>query len=111
MPEALAERDWKYIRSIHDELLCALCERINRECTSILTSREGTAYKRYLRVVKHVQTSDRIVADCFNDLRRSTLKLKICNMNRAGILTPQHLQQLSPEAQDMIKMVEGMLRK
>ena len=111
MSEALAERDWKYIRSIHDELLCALCDRINRECASILASREGTAYERYMRAFKHMQNSDKILSDCFDDLRRSTLKLRICNMNRAGILTPQHLQQLSPEAQEMIKMVEGMFRK
>jgi hypothetical protein len=103
MPDAFAERDWKYLKSIHDELLCALCERINRECQSILASREGTAHARYLRLYKHIHEADDIVGDCFNDLKRSNLDLKMCNMNRQGLLKPEHLEHLTPATQEFIK--------
>ncbi|MDD2235768.1 MAG: hypothetical protein PHP44_05870 [Kiritimatiellae bacterium] len=106
MPDAFAERDWKYMKSIHDELLSVLCERINRECRAIIASREGTAHARYLRLYKHIHKADDIVGDCFNDLKRSNLGLKMCNMNRQGLLKPEHLEQLTPATQEFIKSMK-----
>jgi hypothetical protein len=111
MPNAFAERDWKYIKSIHDEVLCALCDRINRECKAILDSREGTAHARYLRLYKHLEISDGVIADCFNDLKRSNLALKVCSMKMHGLLKPEHLENLSTESQKYIRVAEQVLRK
>jgi len=105
MSQTLPERDWKYIKSIHDEMLCALCDRINRESSALLASREGTAHARYLRLYKHIQESDSVIGDCFNDLKRSNLVRKICSMKRAGILKPDHQLNLSPGAQEILKAI------
>ena len=41
MDGPLKERDWKHMRSIHDEMLHKLCENINRRAVEIVTSGSG----------------------------------------------------------------------
>jgi hypothetical protein len=49
------ERDWKYIRSVSDDLLAALCGRINRECLSILKKNSTSEHDKYLALYRHVK--------------------------------------------------------
>lgn len=60
MPNKTLEQDWKYIRSIHDELLANLCERINLESVTILNKHTNAEHKVYLALYQHIRTSDRI---------------------------------------------------
>jgi hypothetical protein len=58
-----------------------------------------------------MEQADVIIGDCFNDLKRSTLMIKVLNMKRAGILKPEQVQNLSPAGQDLIRSVESHLKK
>ncbi len=103
MSRSTPERDWKYMRSVHDDLLATLCERINSQSSAILADFDGSEHDKYLALYQHLQDSDRIIGDCFNDLKRSNLMMKFCALKRYGILTPEHIEELSPETQDRIK--------
>ena len=86
MARSTPERDWKYMRKIHDDLLVRLCERINKKSIAILKEGIGSEHEKYLKLYKHIQNSDRIIADCFNDWRRSTLIMKLTAIQHHDLL-------------------------
>ena len=100
------ERDWKYMKKVKEGLLATLCEQINGQAMDILKSKANSERERYGRLYQHVQDSDGIVADCFDDWRRSTLLMKLAALQRHGLLTSDHMQHLSEETQKRLKALE-----
>ncbi len=108
MASPTPERDWKYMKKVKEELLAALCKQINGQAMDILKSEANSEHERYGRLYRHVQDSDGIVADCFDDWRRSTLLMKLVALQRHGLLTSDHIQHLSEETQKRLKALEGL---
>jgi len=102
------ERDWKYMKKVKEGLLATLCEQINGQAVDILKSEPNSERERYGRLYQHVQDSDDIVADCFDDWRRSTLLMKLVALQRHGLLPSDHMQHLSEETQKRLKAVRGL---
>lgn len=100
---SLPERDWKYLRSIEKELLDTLCKNINQKADEIL-SRAGfeNEHARYLVLYQHIEASDEIVANCFNDWRRSNIRFKLLLLGRQNVLTEEQINDLSDEARNVI---------
>jgi hypothetical protein len=46
MAVARSERDWKYMKKIRDDLLRALCERINRQSVAMLKGSEDLEFMK-----------------------------------------------------------------
>jgi hypothetical protein len=103
MDGPILERDWKYLRSIHDEILDELCSRILKKADEIANAETDRPHHRYLALFKHIQDSDDIVADCFNDWRRSNISNKILNLRHNRLLTDEHVIHMSSSAQDWQK--------
>ena len=106
MDGPLKERDWKYLRSIHDEMLHKLCADINRRAAELATSGGENPHKQYLVLYRYIRDADSIIADCFDDWRRSRLVAMVMQLRRHGLLTDEHVGKLSPEAQEWLRMVE-----
>ena len=102
------ERDWKYMRKVKEDLLADLCEQINGQAMDILKSEANSEHERRGRLYRHVQDSDDIVADCFDDWRRSTLLMKLVALQRHGLLTSDHMQHLSEETQKRLKALNEL---
>ncbi len=100
----LAEVDWKYMRNLKPTLLNALCQRINAESLRLLTHGAGTPHERYQELYDHIQQSDGIIADCFDDWRRSTLFIKIGFLLQNDLLPDEDLLALTAETQEIIKV-------
>ena len=98
----IPEKDWKYRRSIEKELLNTLCDSINQKCEEILENDESSEHKKYLKLHKHIQRSDGIIGDCFNDWLRSTVWLKLRSLYNHNLLTDKHIESLSHETQSML---------
>ena len=108
MTSSISENDWKYLRSIHDELLASLCRRINNKTVEILNSQDKTDHDKYLKAYRHINDSDGIVAECFNDWRRSTIGVRLISMQRNRLLTEPHLENLSEKTRVFIKWSETL---
>jgi hypothetical protein len=102
MTGTLPERDWKYLRSIEKELLDELCRRINQRAVEIVQSETGTGHEKYQMLYKHIEASDRIVGDCFDDWRRSTLTMKLLFLSRHKLLASEQMSKLSDEARQFL---------
>ena len=108
MAPPIPERDWKYMKKVKEDLLATLCEQINGHAMDILKSEANSERERYGRLYQHVQDSDYIVADCFDDWRRSTLLMKLVALQRHGLLTSDHMQHLSEETQKRLKALKEL---
>jgi hypothetical protein len=107
MRDQIPERDWKYMRNNQEDLLNTLADRINRRALAILSEETISAHKRYLKLYRHIIKSDKIVADCFNDWRRSNLILKLLQLRRHSLLTDKYLENLSEPTR---KTIEALMR-
>ena len=99
---SIPERDWKYLRSIEKELLAELCGRINREALEILQAPEVGEHERYLRLYRHYRESDKIVAACFDDWRRSNIVLKLLLIRKHKLLSAEMVANLSEETRELL---------
>jgi len=108
MTESISERDWKHMRTIHDDLLASLCERIISQSEAILKQGRDTPHKTYLDLYRHIQDSDDVIAVCFNDWRRSTLQMKLSALHEHGLLSEVQIQKLSPETQERLKALKEL---
>ena len=102
------ERDWKYMKKVKEDLLADLCEQINGQAMDILKSEANSQHEKYGRLYRHVEVSDAIISDCFDDWRRSTLLMKLLALHRHGLLTSDHMQHLSEETQKILKALKDL---
>ena len=108
MDGPILEPDWKYLRSIRDELINELCSRILRQAVEIARA-EGNPLERYKALYRHIEKSDEVVADCFDDWRRSTVRNTIICLRHHRLLTDDHVMHMSETAQAWLRMVEQSL--
>ncbi len=106
MAPTVPERDWKYMKKVKEHVLATLCEQINGRAIDILKSEANSEHERYGRLYRHVEESDDIVSNCFDDWRRSTLLMKLFALHRHGLLTSDHMQHLSEETQKILKALK-----
>ena len=104
------EKDWKYLRSIHDEMLSSLCQRINQKAVEIARAQGESEHAKYLKLFKYIHDADDIIAQCFNDWRRSTIDQRALSLRHHNLLTHDHLENLTPDAQACVKMWESLTR-
>jgi hypothetical protein len=105
-----AERDWKYLRSIHDEMLASLCGRINQNAADIIRAPGKDEHAKYLSLYKYIQDADDIVAECFNDWRRSTIARRAASLRSHHVMTQDQFDHLSPGAQDLVTALESVFK-
>ena len=110
MSGSTPERDWKYMKGIKDHLLAVLCQQINKKSIAILNENKGSEYERYLRNFKHIQNSDRIISECFDDWRRSSLIQKLIALQYYDLLTNEQAEQLSDETQLKLNVFKKLQR-
>lgn len=109
MDGPMQERDWKYMKSIREELLQQLCSRINARATVISAEQGCNSLEQYRALYSYIEEADQSIADCFDDWRRSMLSARVLALRRHGLLTQEHECHLSEDAQrflDKIKDVE-----
>ena len=99
------------MRTIHDELLEYLCKRINRQSAEILEQEDCSQHEQCLTLYQHIQDSDQIITECFNDLKRSNLIMKLVALQQHGILTPEHLGMLSTETRQKLIALKELQEK
>lgn len=99
------EADWKLLRKHQAAMLEALAARINRESARILEASERGEVERYRTLSRHMEDSDRIIASCFDDWRRSTMMIFGSNLMRENLIPADVWDALS---EDTRRRLEGL---
>jgi hypothetical protein len=84
---------------------------INRKAVELARAEGKNPHERYLSLFRHIQDSDDIAAQCFNDWRRSVFDRIILNLRHNRLLTDEHAKHLSPEAQKWLRFVGISLQR
>ena len=108
MNQSIPEGDWKYMKKLKPELLDVLCARINNQSETLLSGPTVSDYKKFLALFDHIHDSDAMVAECFDDWRRSTLFFRLLALQRHDLLKDEHIQNLSEHIQEKLIAVETL---
>jgi hypothetical protein len=98
----IPERDWKYLSGVKGELIKALCRRINEGARRITSDRSSSQHEMFLRLYSYINDQNEVVADCFDDWRRSNILAKLSHLRLHGLLTDEHLSRLSAETRERV---------
>ena len=104
----IPEKDWKYLSTIKQDILNTLCLRIHKETKKIIDSSNVEEIKKYHKLFKHIQNSDKIISRCFDDWKRSDIALKISQLLTENLLTDEHIQNLSDETMELIEFYQSL---
>ena len=108
MQNNFPESDWNTLSRLKSLALDRLCQRILQKAGGILDqTQEGGYHRAYLDLYKHIHTSDKTVADCFNDWRRSQAINILVNWQANDLLTEEEFSAFSTETR---ALVEGWLK-
>ncbi|CAN5348775.1 hypothetical protein BH20ACI2_BH20ACI2_20460 [soil metagenome] len=97
------ESDWKHLRSLKGNLLEVVYGRINAGARQIVSDQNSSQHERFLRLFDYLDDGNKVVAECFDDWRRSNILEKLFALRRHDLLTDEHLAQLSAETREMME--------
>lgn len=101
----LPEADWKYMKRLKPELLNELCEQSNAAVIAILQQTTGTPHERYLKAFECIHEYDDIIAECFDDWRRSKLILRISSLVAHQLISDEQLTGLTDETRAIVQLL------
>ncbi len=99
------EKEWRYLRSLHDKMLERFCKRILDDIKkeTATGNTEKGAHKKYLDIYKIIHQYDKQIEYCFDDWRRSNITIKLINLINFKAITPEEISELSLETRNSLK--------
>ncbi|HET6247320.1 MAG TPA: hypothetical protein VFE47_06415 [Tepidisphaeraceae bacterium] len=110
MPQNIAERDWKILRDLHDELIERSRELSLEKVSRLLADSKKTSRERYVDIKELMKEEDEDFAVAIDDLRRSTALLKLAAMVYRKLLSDEELSRFSPETRVAVDRLMGAFR-
>ena len=111
MNRSMIERDWKHTKKLKPELLNVLCARINKKSEALLSDTTLSDHEKFLKLYSHIQDTNEVVAECFDDWRRSTLFFRLLALQRHDLLKEEHIRELSDDIQQKLVSVKQLERR
>jgi uncharacterized protein YutE (UPF0331/DUF86 family) len=101
----IPERDWKKLRGMKEKYLQIVCGRILDKVSKIVEERGEGNHQTYLRLWKTMRQEDSLIADMFDDFKRSTAILKLMIWYRHKLIDKETLKQFSDETREAIELI------
>lgn len=108
MPSDIPESDWRHFKEVQQLLLERYCAQTLADLSAVVTTTDGTAHDRYLRVFKLIHQKNKDMARAFDDFRRSTAVMQLGIMRRMELLTDEELSVFSPETQARVRGIASL---
>jgi len=90
-----SEADWKNFRQLRELALERFCKRTLDELQPILDNASRTYHDRYLEVFRVLNARDDVLADAFNNPRRSDMMRQLLVIVGLGLAEPGELDRFS----------------
>lgn len=101
----IRESDWKHLRSLHKIALERFCQRVLSDLQQRASLSSQTFHQRYLDIYQLVKQRDKLLAQIFDDPRRSTATYTIIALRRHGLLEDAEFAQFSEELRNLVAEV------
>jgi hypothetical protein len=107
MINSIKESDWKYLKKLKPILLERACAKINKEAELKLKNKQNQEqYQVFMALYKHYHKKDKLIADCFDDYRRSTAIYKILHLLYNKIITDDEFEGFSSETKEIVEKIK-----
>ena len=100
----ITERDWKIFRRLGKIALDRHCKQTLDRVEEIVHSENLSHHARYLELYKFVQDRDKLMADAFDDARRSTAVAQLVRMVSLGLVSENEMAELSEELRERVQL-------
>lgn len=99
----IAEKDWKHFTKLHQLAVNRFSKETLSKINQIIISKEiESKYEKYLEICRYIKERDKVLRDCFNDIRRSTAKLHILELYNLGLIKPEEFNQFSDDVKKFV---------
>ena len=102
---SIPEKDWKQIRAIQSEKLALACDRILEAAEDIVEKRKENEHEAFLKLWEETSIGNRLIAELFDDLRRSNALFKLIAWRKNNLLSDAELELFSEETQQALRRV------
>ncbi len=100
---SIAENDWKYLSNLAPRARDRLFQRIIQEAQELINAaEEGKYHQTYLALYHHIEQQDRVVADCFDDLRRSLALFRLMHWREQRLITEEEFAGFSAKTRAIV---------
>jgi len=104
--QQIPETDWHILTQLKSVALDRLCSRILKKATKIAEDEtHGSAHERYLMLYRHINNSDKDVARCFNNWRRSDALFILASWKREKLITDQEFGTFSEFTRSSVNLI------
>ena len=107
MAREISETDWKLFRQLHPIARDRFCERVLSDVGRLASDTGKSAHDRYLAVFQLLQRRDKMLAEAFNGLRRSTAWRQLAVIRSRGLLTEEEFASFSSETRGAVQVYSG----
>ncbi|TVS19179.1 MAG: peptide ABC transporter substrate-binding protein [Planctomycetaceae bacterium] len=101
----MIESDWKLYRKLRPLALERYCQRVLDEIRPLCDRSGKSSHERYLAVFRLVEERDKLLADLFNDPRRSTAFFQLAHIHAEGLLTEEEFACFSEELHAVVRII------
>lgn len=99
----LPEREWKILSRLRPLALERLCRGILDGARNLIVMAEdGTYYQTYLALYRYIREQDQLVADCFDDWRRSRALILLAIWRQRQLITDEEFAAFSQQTRDEV---------
>ena len=98
----ISESDWKLFRQLRPLALERFCQHVLGDIGRIAQDTGRTTHERYRAIYDLVRHKDRVLADLFDDPRRSTALLQLRAIHSHGLLTEDEFARFSTKIRESV---------
>jgi hypothetical protein len=96
------------LRDLRPIALDRFCGRILAEIGEVSADASRSNHERYRAIWELLRRRDDEIADGFNDVRRSTMVMRLCALRRLDLLTDEEFARLTEETRDAVQTILGI---
>jgi hypothetical protein len=97
------ESDWKLFKNNLTVWRENYLVKINEEIVSILSDKKITETQKFWKVKKQIDNKVEILKDCFDDIRRSMMLIKMMMMYKNKIINMENISGFSKDVVENVK--------
>jgi hypothetical protein len=103
----IAESDWRLLRQLAPLALERFCQETLDKIAHIAAGRNRTYHQRYLAIYDLIQRRDKMLADAFNNMRRSTAFYQLAHIYSMQLLREEEFSRFSQETRSLVALLLG----
>jgi hypothetical protein len=101
--DEVPEADWKVFRELRELALERFCRRVLEDLELVLRDTSRNYHQRFLDVSRFLRLRDEVLANVFDDPRRSRMIVQLAAIYEHGLLEPDEFRRFTARIRTTIE--------